>query len=484
MLGSCRFVFVGFSIRCCDPLDPLTLLPQVVSLTFDFADNSELLSLSLSIICALTMMKSPMLQQGRRNVSKRKSAHLRTPEKTQKNENCPEISNVDSPSIAQLMKLNEAGILSKDEVRAMLFNRQVLSSQNQPRTTTPPPEKHRQPRPPLDFRESQYDQEDFSESQRSQDFSESQRSQEDFSESQRSQEDFSESQQSQDFSESQQSQDFSESQQSQSDFSESQPKKKRSRCVSPLTTQIRTLARDCTRRRFFDECIKPDSLLWKKKKPTSKSTMDKRLFRRAAQDPMDELYETYPGPLFKVSGKKLRQIIQWRVVKDRNNWCGKVPKRDLYIGAQSFFDWEAHSAELEKTVLKRTLSGSSTVSLSSSSTMSSSFPSSPSAFSPCVKKENKKKSDKEKKNEDKLLSKCATCSVAVWIGRVADASRDIAIAYPLNSNWNSNCQPYCEECWDQELKILQDLGAEHCAVGAKKVCACLSISMHACIYMP
>ena len=205
--------------------------------TFDFADNSELLSLCLAR--ALVMMKSPILQQqGRRNVSR---ADLRTP---QKNKNCSEFSNADSPSIAQLiMKLNEAGILSKKEVRALLFNQQVLpqkkSRTNTPppkksRTTTPPPKKHHQPRPPLDFSESQY------------------------------QEDFSESQQSQDFSESQTQSDFSESQSQDSHV----PRLQRVPVPVPVKEKTFSLCKsddysdqnDCTWHRFFDECIKPDSL--------------------------------------------------------------------------------------------------------------------------------------------------------------------------------------------------------------------------------
>ena len=153
------------------------------------------------------------------------------------------------------------------------------------------------------------------------------------------------------------------------------PSRKKSRPgrASPQTAKIRHLVKDSTRRRFFNQCIKEDSVLWETK-PGGKQLLKKLLFSRAAQDPMEECYRLNPGPLYSVPGSKLMKIIKWRVNKDRQNWAGKTPKRQVVFGADSPWDWEGNNADLERLEQERWHGGDATLQRSSSaSSASSSF---------------------------------------------------------------------------------------------------------------
>ena len=126
------------------------------------------------------------------------------------------------------------------------------------------------------------------------------------------------------------------------------PKKKaRREPSSPKTIELRDLAKNPTRRRFFRQCCKTDSLLWQRT-ASGGQTLHKLLFARAAQDPVAELYQRYPGTTYSVPGTKLMKAVKWRVCKDRNNWMGKTPKRQLFAGAESEFNWEEVHAKLQK----------------------------------------------------------------------------------------------------------------------------------------
>lgn len=91
-------------------------------------------------------------------------------------------------------------------------------------------------------------------------------------------------------------------------------KKSRKGRSSPKTSQLRVLVKDTTRRRFFEQCLKLDSLLWKKKRVgKKKEQMEYLLFERAVLDPLCELYRAHPGALHSVSRNKLKKIIRWQV---------------------------------------------------------------------------------------------------------------------------------------------------------------------------
>jgi hypothetical protein len=124
-------------------------------------------------------------------------------------------------------------------------------------------------------------------------------------------------------------------------------KKSRRKPASPTTVELREVAKNPTRRRFFKQCCLPSSLLWKRT-ASGGQTLDKLLFAQAAQDTIAELYQRFPGATYSVPGTKLLKVVKWRVCKDRNNWMGKSPKRQLFVGAESEFDWEGVHAKLQK----------------------------------------------------------------------------------------------------------------------------------------
>ena len=81
---------------------------------------------------------------------------------------------------------------------------------------------------------------------------------------------------------------------------------------SPNTSMLRKLAKDPTRRRFFEQCLKLDSILWRKLGGT-KVQIDNLLFIRAAKDPIDELYATHPGLLHSTEKSKVESVVKWQV---------------------------------------------------------------------------------------------------------------------------------------------------------------------------
>jgi len=90
-------------------------------------------------------------------------------------------------------------------------------------------------------------------------------------------------------------------------------KKQRPGKSSPQTTNLRKLVKDPTRRRFMSQCCDPNSILWQKKKGHVKRELNKLLFTRAAQDPISELYSSYPGALHAVHNNKLLSVMRWQV---------------------------------------------------------------------------------------------------------------------------------------------------------------------------
>ena len=91
------------------------------------------------------------------------------------------------------------------------------------------------------------------------------------------------------------------------------PRKKRAGRSSPSTFALRKLAKDATRRRFFEQCLKLDSILWCTTLGKRKAEMDDLLFLRAAKDPVDELYASHPGALRSVTKVKLESVVKWQV---------------------------------------------------------------------------------------------------------------------------------------------------------------------------
>ena len=88
-------------------------------------------------------------------------------------------------------------------------------------------------------------------------------------------------------------------------------KKTRGRST-PCTTKLRRLVKDVTRQRFLQQCMDKDSLLWYQ--TDAGQMLDKMLFARAAQHCMTQLYRSYPESLHGVPGKKLLSVISWQVM--------------------------------------------------------------------------------------------------------------------------------------------------------------------------
>ena len=201
----------------------------------------------------------------------------------------------------------------------------------------------------------------------------------------------------------------------------SERKKKRPNRASPKTRELRTLIRSPTRRRFFPQCVDPESLLWKNWSSSSKS-LNQLLFTRAAQDPMDEVYERFPGPLFHTTGTKVLKAMKWRVTKDRNNWLGRTPKRELFTGKISEYDWEGNYRELESAE-KNSEFDTLTKSLSLSSTASSTISN--------VSDYNKEPNIKT--HWHRMLS-CRGCGVSIWYGK-EEGPKGMSRCYPENVDW-------------------------------------------------
>ena len=95
----------------------------------------------------------------------------------------------------------------------------------------------------------------------------------------------------------------------------STPKKKKRKSrpgrSSPDTANLRKVVKNATRRRFFEECMNLDSILWSRTEGHKKADMDNLLFSIAAQDVIDELYKENPGTLRSVPETKLRSVVKW-----------------------------------------------------------------------------------------------------------------------------------------------------------------------------
>ena len=233
--------------------------------------------------------------------------------------------------------------------------------------------------------------------------------------------------------------------------------KKKSRPGRPEAgiSTLRKLVKDPTRRRFFNQCCDPHSVLWQKN-DNGIDVMNKMLFAKAAQDPMDLIYRCNPGATREVQTAQMQDVINWQVYKDRQNWLGKTPKRRVVYGDELFFDWEG---ELQK--LRNAHHCKSTARMVN------------------VKRESKPKIEIATINNDSptvnnnvidtaiipsidldLMVTCCTCGVAVWIGSEEEVPPATLLAHPPDSDWTTgNAEPFCPSCWEKETQQLEAMGA-------------------------
>lgn len=245
------------------------------------------------------------------------------------------------------------------------------------------------------------------------------------------------------------------------------PAKIARKAAESKTVDMRHMVKNTTRQRFFFECTKPHSPLWHLT-PGGKQTMHRILFERAAKDVVDKLYGENPVHLRNVQEPQLKKYIHWQVGRDRNNWIGKTPKRQSFHGTMPPFDFVAEKIKIEKaldaatdlthdevdnTVIKVEASSRNYVEASSKSNDG----------------ELMMKASSKSDDDELMMASCFTCGLASWTGNAADCPPDMGLAFPLGSSWGTyNVQPYCQTCWKEENALLTKMGGQHRAVGAKR----------------
>ena len=243
----------------------------------------------------------------------------------------------------------------------------------------------------------------------------------------------------------------------------------------PANTQkkkLRNIIKNTTRRRFFAECCKVDSILWTFT-PRGKPIMRVILFERAASQVIDLLYAESPGALRAMPEDELTEEIRWQVMRDRNNYKGKKPIRSPFTGEALPFNFARVHAEI-KIELDRAIDVDAET-----------------ENAPRVDAKPKREPKVEPKHEPKamaaaepnrvtkaegkaffakLYKPCLSCHERLWIGRPASAPVDQKVAHPLGTNWQEqvNGEPYCEKCWKEEDKLLDAMTNDHRCIGKKK----------------
>ena len=293
---------------------------------------------------------------------------------------------------------------------------------------------------------------------------------------------------------------------------EPEPKKGRPGKPTVNLCSLRRIVKDTTRLRFFSQCRKPDSLLWYRT-PSGAQQMRRMLFARAAQEPMNAIYRQHPGPTRGVQVPRMLTVIKWQVSKDRANWIGKIPKRQMLFGAESTFDWEG---ELAKINHKNSLYKGPENNAMASPEMANNVMASPEMVatnamaSPEMAATNAMASPEmaatnamaspEMASADKTTTKsmktcpskvaqkvitsadtkfpaldvdylktCLTCGRTLWIGEAMDMPDGVVIACPIDTDWTMDTvSPYCAACWDEEVKVLDVLSGQHKGLGDRK----------------
>ena len=142
-----------------------------------------------------------------------------------------------------------------------------------------------------------------------------------------------------------------------------------------------------------------------------------------------------------------------------------MPKRQLFHGPVSPFDWEGEAAkirEAREANLARSSSNASDYSTLAiaSGTEESDCPATPTP-PPAGKVKVKAKVKKERKFDADSLKTCHECGIAVWIGPADAAVAGVGIACPTETDWGSakNQEPYCAACWEKENGFLEKMAA-------------------------
>ena len=239
--------------------------------------------------------------------------------------------------------------------------------------------------------------------------------------------------------------------------------KSRPKKPEQVVAALRKLQKDTTRRRFFRECCKPDSVLWAPPVSGSKAeTLRAELFDKAAEDPLNLIFAENPGATRNVTGVQLRKIIRWQVAKDRANYKHKPPKRWPQYGDELEFDFTAELVQmrLDTTVALIPKEYHVTAPSPPPSPNINTIPPSPPP-SPNINTIPMLDVD--------LLKACCTCGLVVWIGPAGEIPEHYTRACPENTDWSDvNADPYCHGCWAKESEFLRGLANQHKAIGGRK----------------
>ena len=262
--------------------------------------------------------------------------------------------------------------------------------------------------------------------------------------------------------------------------------KKSRKSTDSKVTDLRKIVKNTTRQRFFNECLKERSSLWHLT-PGGKQAMNRLLFERAVKEVLDKLYEENPGPLRAVKSQELKQCVHWQVMRDRNNWMGKEPKRASFYGTMSMFDFEGEKELIDKALstaedlTKDAVVVKDIVVVKTEDVVvvktedkcnvraAGDKCNAQAAKDYCGARAAKDDCDARAVVTPTTFKHCHTCGGLVWIGKVEDCPPSAEIAFPLGSSWGTySVDPYCKKCWGDESTLLQNLGGQHRAVGKKR----------------
>ena len=264
---------------------------------------------------------------------------------------------------------------------------------------------------------------------------------------------------------------------------------------------LRKVVKDPTRCRFFKQCANPASVLWSTTK-NGKEEMNKILFVRAAKDPMDFIFAKNPGTTFDVHPTKMLNLINWQVYKDRQNYAHTAPKRQMVFGELMPYDWEGELSKInamqpaDRAIIlgrRRVPQPQQRVPRPEPQPQQPTPQPEPQPQQPETQPQQPAPQPETQPQQptpqqppppvvgntvDKnangvitidldLMSTCSVCGINVWIGKQDCAPPAVENAYPLGSDWTCNAEPYCEDCWGFETQMLNDMGAQHKAMGPK-----------------
>ena len=213
------------------------------------------------------------------------------------------------------------------------------------------------------------------------------------------------------------------------------------------------------------------------------------LYERAAAKVVDLLYSESPGALRTFSEDVVKEEIRWQVMRDRNNYKGKKPKRAPYTGEPLAFNFEAAHAlimvQLEDAIdvdadpepkrePKVNAEPKREPKVNAEPKREPKVNAEPKR-EPKVNAEPKREPRRVTKAEGKaffakLYKQCFGCHEKLWIGRPAACPVDEKVAHPLGTNWQEeiNGEPYCAKCWKAEDELLGDMTDDHRCIGKKK----------------